>query len=78
MSDDTQELQEYHYWVGHIEHTGLLTEEMAERLGAKPLGEELEPANPRRQSERGNVVSSHDIRGEERGERSRAARNKKA
>jgi hypothetical protein len=42
-SGDPKELKEYHYWVGHVETTAMLTPEMAERLNAKPVGEELPP-----------------------------------
>lgn len=40
---EPQETKEYHYWVGHVEVSAMLTPKMAERLGAKPIGEELEP-----------------------------------
>lgn len=36
---ERQELKEYSYYVGNIEHTAMLTDKMAKRLGAKPLGE---------------------------------------
>ncbi len=32
------ELREYEYMVGHVPTTAMLTEEMAERLGATPVG----------------------------------------
>lgn len=37
-----EELKEYHYRVGHTETTGMLTQRMADRLGAKPVGEPLD------------------------------------
>lgn len=75
--EQPEELKEYHYYVGWIEHTGLMTEEMAERFGAKPVDEPLDPPDgPRKQGERGNLVSSRDVRGEERGARARTPRNK--
>jgi hypothetical protein len=36
------ELKEYHYMVGHVEHSAMLTPKMAERLGAKPIDEPLD------------------------------------
>lgn len=36
---ERQELKEYSYYVGNIEHTAMLTEKMAKRLSAKPIGE---------------------------------------
>jgi len=37
-----QEIKEYHYYVGHIEHSAMLTEKMAQRLNAKPIDEPLD------------------------------------
>lgn len=34
-----QEMREYEYMVGNVPTTALLTEKMAARLGAKPVGE---------------------------------------
>lgn len=34
-----QEMKEYEYMVGNIPTTAMLTEKMAQRLGAKPVGE---------------------------------------
>lgn len=39
MANEKVEIKEYSYYVGNIEHTAMLTEKMAERLGAKPVGE---------------------------------------
>jgi hypothetical protein len=39
---ELQPTAEYHYMVGHIEHSAMLTPKMAERLGAKPIGEPLD------------------------------------
>jgi hypothetical protein len=45
MSQQREELQEYHYYVSGIEMTAMLTEKMAKRLGAKPVGEPLDDPN---------------------------------
>ena len=42
------EMKEYEYYVGHVKTTAMLTEKMAKRLGAKPVGEAQAP-------EEGNV-----------------------
>lgn len=39
---EPQKTEEYHYYVGHVEMTAMLTPKMAERLGAKPIGEHLD------------------------------------
>lgn len=49
---EPQEIQEYHYYVGHVEHSAMLTPKMAERLGAKPIGESLDA------TETGNVENN--------------------
>jgi hypothetical protein len=38
-----EELQEYHYYVSGMEMTALMTEKMAQRVGAKPIDEPLDP-----------------------------------
>lgn len=55
---EPQELKEYHYWTGYTETTALLTEKMAERLGAKPVGEELDDPDPFANNE-ANRASTH-------------------
>jgi len=42
MNQPREELKEYHYWVSGMEMTAMLTEKMAKRLGAKPVGEPLD------------------------------------
>lgn len=39
MADQPLELKEYEYYVGHVKVTAMLTEEMAQRLDAVPVGE---------------------------------------
>ena len=39
MADEKLELKEYEYYVGNIPTTAMLTEKMAKRLNAKPVGE---------------------------------------
>lgn len=86
---EPQKTEEYHYWVGHVEHSAMLTPKMAERLGAKPIGEELDPPGT------GNVENNEAQRastamrdaddsgvtyeeGEQAASKARAARNKRA
>lgn len=45
------EMQEYEYYVGHVKTTAMLTERMAERLGATAVGEAEAP-------EVGNVTNN--------------------
>lgn len=45
MTAPREELKEYHYWVSGMEMTAMLTEKMAERLNAKPVGEALDDPN---------------------------------
>lgn len=49
---EPQKIEEYHYMVGHVEHSAMLTPKMAERLGAKPIGEPLDD------TETGNVENN--------------------
>jgi hypothetical protein len=49
---EQQEIKEYHYMVGHVEHSAMLTEKMAKRLNAKPIGEPLD------ETETGNVENN--------------------
>lgn len=83
------ELAEYHYMVGHVEHSAMLTEKMAKRLGAKPIGEPLD------ETETGSVENNEAQRmstanrdaddagvtnedNEKTAEKTRVARNKRA
>jgi hypothetical protein len=51
-----EELKEYHYYIGYIETTAMLTEEMAEQLDAKPVDEPLdEPTLETNTERRGSV-----------------------
>jgi len=43
MADAKQELREYEYMVGHVPMTAMLTEKMAERLGAVAPGTAQSP-----------------------------------
>jgi hypothetical protein len=66
-----EELKEYHYYIGYIETTALLTEEMAEQLDAKPVDEPLdEPDITTNTERRGSVQAPGEIK-------ARAARNKR-
>lgn len=53
-----EELKEYHYWVSGIEMSAMLTEKMAARLGAKPIGEALDPANPLENNEANRLATN--------------------
>ncbi len=48
---EPQELKEYEYVVGHLPVTAMLTEKMAKRLDAKPVGSTESPGE-------GNVVNN--------------------
>lgn len=66
-----EELKEYHYYIGYIETTAMLTEEMAEQLDAKPVDEPLdEPTLQTNAERRGSVQAPGEIK-------ARAARNKR-
>lgn len=66
-----EELKEYHYHIGYIEHSALLTEDMAEKLNAKPIGEPLdEPNINTNEQHRGNVQAAGELK-------ARTARNKR-
>lgn len=41
--DEPVELKEYEYYVGHMPITAQLTAEQAEAMGAKPVGEAVDP-----------------------------------
>lgn len=72
QDEKPQELKEYHYHIGYIEHTALLTEEMAETLGAKPVDEPLdEPGIDTNTDLRGSVLTSDGLK-------ARTPRNKRA
>lgn len=68
--DEQPELKEYHYYVGYIEHTAQLTEDMAEKLGAKPLDQPLDEPATAKTPLRGSVLQSGGV------EKSRRARDK--
>lgn len=71
MTDEAPELQEYHYHIGFIEHTALLTPELAEKLGAKPIDEPLDDPNINtNEQHRGNVQAAGELK-------ARTARNKR-
>lgn len=89
---EPEELKEYHYYVGHMEVTAMLTEEMAEQLDAVPIDEELEPptggktsnneanrmATRSREADDAGVVSEDDPDGKTATGKARGARNKRA
>jgi len=57
------QLKEYHYYIGYIEHTAMLTEEMAEKLNAKPIGEDLdEPNINTNEQHRGSVQAAGETK----------------
>ena len=84
---DPVELKEYEYMVGNVPTTAMLTEQLAERLGAKPVGQ-ADNANgghsieqnqavlgstAMRESDDNGVVDDNDSIGKQ-----RTARNKRA
>lgn len=72
MSEQPQELAEYHYWVGYVEMTAQLTPEMAKTYNAVPVGEPLpDPAITTNTELRGTVLTSAAAK-------MRAAKNKQA
>ncbi len=85
---DPIELREYTYMIGNMPVTAMLTEELAERYGAKPVAEGVDPSNPGTDiSSRQAVVGSSSMRtaddagvvdDDESVSKSRAARNKRA
>lgn len=89
---EPEELKEYHYYVGHMEVTAMLTEEMADQLDAVPIDEELdEPtggktsnneanrmATRNREADDAGVVSDDDPDGKQATGKARNARNKRA
>jgi hypothetical protein len=56
--EEPEELKEYHYYIGYIEHTALMTEEMAETMNAKPVGEPLDEPNINTNEERRGSVQA--------------------
>lgn len=80
---EPQELKEYHYWVGQVEHSAMLTQKMADRLGAVPIDEELESPDPFANNE-ANRASTHTpaegVTGPDDGAvpKARTARNKRS
>lgn len=59
MAEQPLELKEYEYYVGHMPVTAMLTEEMAERLGAKGVGEATDPAEGEVPNNTAESVSTH-------------------
>lgn len=58
MTQPREELKEYHYWVSGMEMTAMLTEKMAERLKAKPVGEPLDPADQHENNEANRTATN--------------------
>lgn len=85
-----EEMKEYHYWVGHMETSAMLTESMAERLGAKPIGEALDDADKgknneanrastkSREADDAGTYSADDPDGKQALAKARQARNKRS
>lgn len=93
QSNEPQKMSEYEYYVGHIKTTALLTEKMAKRLGAKPVGEAEAPevggvdnneagrmsTSGREADDAGVVTTNPDgTDSEETATKARTARNKRA
>ena len=90
--EDAQEpapLEEYHYYVGYMETTAMMTPEMAEQVGAKPIDEPLdEPDGGKKGNNEANRTSTRMADAEKGGvtnkdtddaaEKARNARNKRA
>lgn len=85
---EPQELKEYEYRVGHLPVTAMLTEKMAKRLDAKPVGESENPevgkvvnneasrqATAGREADESGVTNKAN---EAAAEKARTARNKRA
>jgi len=91
-AQEPKELQEYHYYVGHVEITAMMTPEMAEQVGAVPVDEDLEePASGKegnneanrlstrsREADDAGVTSEEDPDGKTATGKARGARNKRA
>jgi hypothetical protein len=89
---EPEELKEYHYYVGHMEVTAMLTEEMADQLDAVPIDEDLdEPTGGKTSNNEANrmatrsrpaddagVVSDEDPDGKQATGKARSARNKRS
>jgi hypothetical protein len=57
---ERQELQEYHYYVSGIELTAMMTQKMADRIGAKPIDEPLDPASQHENNEANRVAADNE------------------
>jgi hypothetical protein len=91
-ADDPKELEEYHYYVGHVEITAMMTPEMAEQVGAVPVDEDLEEpeggkegnneanrlSTRSREADDAGVTSEEDPDGKTATGKARNARNKRA
>jgi hypothetical protein len=89
VEQEPVELQEYHYYVGYMETTAMMTPEMAEQVGAKPIDEPLDdPAGDKTGNNEANRSASRMADAEKGGatnkdnedarEKARQARNKRA
>lgn len=58
-TNEPQELAEYHYWTGYMETTAMMTPKMAEKLGAKPVDEELDPVDAGKNQEANRMASAN-------------------
>lgn len=84
---DPLEIREYHYYVGHIEHSAMLTPKMAERLNAVPIDQPLEDTETgnvdnneaQRMSTAAGEADTAGVTGtEDAATKTRSARNKRA
>jgi hypothetical protein len=84
-----QKLEEYHYYVGYMETTAMMTPEMAEQVGAVPIGEPLdEPDGGKKGNNEANRTATRNREADDAGvdnddnqatqEKARGARNKRA
>jgi len=59
MTEQPQELGEYHYYVSGMEITAQMTPEMAEKVGAKPIDEPLDEDPDNHENNEANRLSTH-------------------
>lgn len=84
---EPQEIKEYHYYVGHVEHSAMLTPKMAERLNAVPIDQPLDDTQTgqvenneaQRMSTAAGEADTAGVTGTEDAQtKTRSARNKRA
>jgi hypothetical protein len=88
-ADEPIPLEEYHYYVGYMETTAMMTPEMAEQVGAVPIDEPLdEPDGGKKGNNEANRLSTRNREADDAGvtnkdnedarDKARNARNKRA